>query len=75
MEYRTNEQIAARARQLAPVSDADIEQLTALLEGVRSASDLMASLIQPFEREIDVSAMSKTVEGPAETNESAGDTK
>lgn len=64
MEYRTDEQIAARAHQIAPVSEADIEQLTALLNGVRSASDLMESLIQPFEGEIDVSKMSKTVDGP-----------
>jgi hypothetical protein len=63
MEYRNNDQIAARARQLAPVSDSDIEQLNGLLNGVRDAADLMESLIQPFEDEIDVSKLSGTVEG------------
>ncbi|MCH7970618.1 MAG: hypothetical protein IH960_06200 [Chloroflexi bacterium] len=64
MEYRTDDQIAARARQLAPVSDDDVALLTGLLEGVRAAADLMAELIQPFEGEVDVSAMSSNVEGP-----------
>ena len=65
MEYRTSEQIDARARELAPVSQEDIAQLQGLLAGVRSAADLMESLIQPFDSEIDVSTMSKTVEGPS----------
>ena len=63
MEYRTNEQVAERARKVAPVSDEDIEQLNGLLEGVRTAADLMESLIQPFEGEIDISKCSGTVEG------------
>ena len=64
MEYRTNAQIVARARKIAPVSDDDIEQLTGLLEGVRAAADLMESFIEPFDGEVDVSRMSRTVEGP-----------
>ena len=64
MEYRTNAQIVARAQQIAPVSDDDIEQLTGLLEGVRAAADLMESLIEPFDGEVDISRMSRTVEGP-----------
>ena len=64
MEYRTHAQIAARARQIASLSDDDIEKLMGLLEGVRAAADLMESLIQPFEGEVDVSKMSRTVDGP-----------
>ena len=63
MEYRNIEQIRERARRLAPVSDEDIEQLAQLLNGVRDAADLMESLIQPFEGEVDVSKMSLNVDG------------
>ena len=63
MEYRNIEQIRAHARQLAPVSDEDIDQLAQLLNGVRDACDLMESLIQPFEGEVDVSKMSLNVDG------------
>ena len=63
MEYRTDTQIVARARKIANVSDDDIEKLTGLLAGVRAAADLMESLIQPFGGEVDVFAMSRTVEG------------
>ena len=73
MEYRTYAQIVARARQIASVSDDDIEKLTGLLEGVRAAADLMESLIQPFGGEVDVFAMSRTVEGPTNPERSEGD--
>ena len=63
MEYRTDEQVEARARQIVPLSNGDIDQLKELIDGVRTAADLMESLIQPFDGEIDVSAMSETVEG------------
>jgi hypothetical protein len=63
MEYRTDEQVEARARQIVPLSDGDIDQLKGLIDGVRTAADLMESLIQPFDGEIDVSTMSQTVEG------------
>tara|TARA_B100000676_G_scaffold313288_1_gene393035 strand:+ start:8673 stop:8942 length:270 start_codon:yes stop_codon:yes gene_type:complete len=63
MEYRNIEKIRDYARQLAPVSDEDIEQLAQLLNGVRDAADLMESLIQPFEGEVDVSKMSLNVDG------------
>ncbi len=63
MEYRNNEQVAARAAQLASVSSDDIEQLNDLLVGVRTAADLMESLIREFDGEIDVSKMSGTVDG------------
>ena len=64
MEYRTEDQIETRARQFAPVSDQDIEQLSGFLAGVRTATDLMEKLIQPFGGHVDVTKMSSTVEGP-----------
>ena len=63
MEYRTDEQVEARARQIVPLPNGDIDQLKELIDGVRTAADLMESLIQPFDREIDVSTMSEIVEG------------
>ena len=63
MEYRTDEQVEARGRQIVPLSNGDIDQLKELIVGVRTAADLMESLIQPFDGEIDVSTMSRTVEG------------
>ena len=63
MEYRTNKQVETRARQIVPLSNDDIDQLTGLIDGVRTAADLMESFIQPFDGEIDVSTMSRTVEG------------
>ena len=63
MEYRTDEQVEARGRQVVPLSNGDIDQLKELIDGVRTAADLMESLIQPFDGEIDVSTMSRTVEG------------
>ena len=63
MEYRTDEQVEARARQIVPLPNGDIDQLKELIVGVRTAADLMESLIQPFDGEIDVSTMSRTVEG------------
>ena len=63
MEYRTDEQVEARGRQIVPLSNGDIDQLKELIAGVRTAADLMESLIQPFDGEIDVSTMSRTVEG------------
>ena len=63
MEYRTNEQVEARAGQIVPLSNDDIDRLKGLLDGARTAAYLMESLIQPFDGEIDVSTMSRTVEG------------
>ena len=66
MEYRTDDQVEARGRQIVPLSNGDIDQLKELIDGVRTAADLMESLIQPFDGEIDVSTMSRTVEGNRE---------
>ena len=63
MEYRTDDQVEARGRQIVPLSNGDIDQLKELIDGVRTAADLMESLIQPFDGEIDGSTMSRTVEG------------
>lgn len=63
MEYRERFQIVERAKQIAPVSDGDIEQLIPLLDGVRGSADLLESLIQPFDGEVEIEQLSSTVEG------------
>ena len=63
MDYSKDENISEKAKQLAPISDEEIEQLKELLYGVRMATELMESLVQTFEHEIDVLKMSSTVDG------------
>lgn len=63
MNYSKDENISEKAKQLAPISDEEIEQLKELLYGVRMAAELMESLVQTFEHEIDVLKMSSTVDG------------
>jgi len=63
MNYSKDENISEKAKQLAPISDEEIEQLKELLYGVRMATELMESLVQTFEHEIDVLKMSSTVDG------------
>ncbi|MEG3581812.1 MAG: hypothetical protein VX359_02435 [Chloroflexota bacterium] len=63
MNYSKDENISEKAKQLAPISDEEIEQLKELLYGVRMATELMESLVQTFEQEIDVLKMSSTVDG------------
>ena len=63
MEYRERSKIVERAKQIAPVSDYDIEQLFPLLDGVRDSSDLLESLTQPFDGEINIDQLWSTVEG------------
>jgi|TARA_B110000263_G_C14999899_1_gene370009 hypothetical protein len=65
MEYRTDEQAIARARQIAPVSDDDIEPLINLVNGVREYCDLMESLMPELGGEIDVTKMSRNMDGDA----------
>ena len=65
MEYRTDEQAIARARQIAPVSDDDIEPLINLVNGVREYCDLMESLMLELGGEIDVTKMSRNMDGDA----------
>ena len=65
MEYRTDEQAIARARQIAPVSDDDIEPLINLVNGVREYCDLMESLMPELGGEIDVTKMSRNMDSDA----------
>jgi|TARA_B110000196_G_C20829827_1_gene513187 hypothetical protein len=65
MEYRTYEQVVARAHQIAPVSDDDIEPLINLVNGVREYCDLMESLMPELGGEIDVTKMSRNMDGDA----------
>ena len=45
------------------ISEDEINDLNKLLEGVDNAIELMSTLVQPFDQEIDVSKMSSTVDG------------
>ncbi|HIF73105.1 MAG TPA: hypothetical protein EYQ61_11200 [Dehalococcoidia bacterium] len=65
MEYRTDEQVIARAHQIAPVTDDDIEPLINLVNGVREYCDLMESLMPELGDEIDVTKMSRNMDGDA----------
>ena len=65
MEYRTNEQVIARARQIAPLADDDLPPLIILANGVREYCDLMGSLIPELGGEIDVTKMSRNMDGDA----------
>lgn len=63
MEYRTDEQIIARAHQIAPVSDDDLPPLITLATGVREYCDLMESLMPELGGSIDVTRMSYNMDG------------
>jgi hypothetical protein len=65
MEYRTNEQITARARVIAPITDEDMEPLLNLVNGVREYCDFMESMMPELGGEIDVTKMSRNMEGDA----------
>jgi hypothetical protein len=65
MEYRTDEQIIARGRQIAPLSDSDIPPLITLVIGVREYCDLMENLMPEIGGEIDVTKMSRNMDGDA----------
>jgi hypothetical protein len=65
MEYRTDEQVVARAHKIAPVTADDIEPLINLVNGVREYCDLMESLIPELGGEIDVTKMSRNMDGDA----------
>ena len=62
MKYN-QENISKIAKQLVPISDDEISELNNLLIGVHNAVELMAKLVQPFDKEIDVLKMSSTVDG------------
>jgi hypothetical protein len=63
MEYRTHEEVAERAQQIAPVAANDINQLNNLVDGVREYCDRMEILIPPVGGKIDVSKMSWNMDG------------
>ena len=65
MEFRTDEQIIARARQIAPLADADLPPLINLVHGVREYCDLMESLMPGLGGDIDVTKMSHNMDGDA----------
>ena len=58
-----NEDRSEKLRKMLPISEDEIIDLNKLLEGVDNAIELMANLVQPFDKEIDVSKMSSTVDG------------
>ena len=56
-----NKDRSEKLRKMVPISEDEINDLNKLLEGVDNAIELMSSLVQPFDQEIDVSKMSSTV--------------
>lgn len=58
-----NKDRSEKLRKIVPISEDEINDLYKLLEGVDNAIELMANLVQPFDKEIDVSKMSSTVDG------------
>ena len=48
---------------MVPILEEEIINLNKLLEGVDNAIELMTNLVQPFDKEIDVSKMSSSVDG------------
>jgi hypothetical protein len=65
MEYRTDDQVIARARQVAPLADDDLPPLINLVNGVREYCDLMESLMPELGGQIDVTKMSHNMDGDA----------
>ena len=65
MEYRTDEQIIARGRQIAPLADDDLPPLITLVNGVREYCDFMESLMPELGGEIEVTKMSRNMDGDA----------
>ena len=58
-----NKDRSEKLRKMVPISEDVINDLNKLLEGVDNAIELMSTLVQPFDEEIDVSKMSSTVDG------------
>ena len=65
MEYRTDDQVIARARQIAPLSDDDLPPLISLVNGVREYCDLMESLMPELGSQVDVTKLSHNMDGDA----------
>ena len=58
-----NKDRSEKLRKMVPISEDEINDLNKLLEGVDNAIELVSTLVQPFDEEIDVSKMSSTVDG------------
>lgn len=65
MEYRTDDQVIARARQIAPLSDDDLPPLISLVNGMREYCDLMESLMPELGSQVDVTKLSHNMDGDA----------
>ena len=56
-------EIAEQAREIAPISPEDIEQLVNLVNGVREAADRLRDVLPDFPNELDGGSLSRTVDG------------
>ena len=63
MDYTERNKITEKAKQIAPISDEEIERLVLLLDGMKDSTSDLNELMQAFEDAIDVSLLSGTVEG------------
>ncbi|MDC0253221.1 hypothetical protein OAK52_03565 [Chloroflexi bacterium] len=63
MKKHNNNDRSEKLRKMVPISEEEIINLNKLLEGVDNAIELMSNLVQPFDKEIDVSKMSSSVDG------------
>ena len=63
MDYTERNKITEKAKQIAPISDEEIERLILLLDGMKDSTSDLNELMQGFEDSIDVSLLSSTVEG------------
>lgn len=63
MKKHNNNDRSEKLRKMVPISEEEIINLNKLLEGVDIAIELMSNLVQPFDKEIDVSKMSSSVDG------------
>ncbi len=63
MDFTDDEKFVQKVRSIAPATKEDIDQLNELLKSLTISTELIESLIQPFDSEIDFSKMSSNVEG------------
>ena len=63
MDYTDRSKITEKAKQIAPISDEEIERLILLLDGMKDSTSDLNELMQAFEDAIDISLLSSTVEG------------
>ena len=63
VDYTDRSKIREKAKQIAPISDEEIERLILLLDGMKDSTSDLNELMQGFEDSIDVSLLSSTVEG------------